>query len=167
MTRTETGSENVSTLSTDSIRKRRLALVASALAVIGLAVALRYLAGIGSAEAQIPNPFRSKEPAQQQASQPKAVTGAPQQASAQLPRHERPKHDVMAVVNGQDIRRGALASACVDRYGEEVLEGLVNKRLILHHCKNRGIEVTDQEIDADDSRSHASSCSTIYCASEA
>ncbi len=58
----------------------------------------------------------------------------------------------MAVVNGQDIRRGALASACVDRYGEEVLEGLVNKRLILHHCKNRGIEVTDQEIDAEINR---------------
>jgi parvulin-like peptidyl-prolyl isomerase len=129
--------------------KRRIALLASALTVIGLAFALRYITGTGSAEAQIPNPFRAKEPAQQAAGQQKANTGAPQQASAQLPRHERPKHDVMAVVNGQDIRRGSLASACVDRYGEEVLEGLVNKRLILHHCKNRGITVTDQEIDAE------------------
>ena len=47
-----------------------------------------------------------------------------------LPRPERPKHDVMAVVNGQDISRDALAAACVERFGEEVLEGLVNKRLI-------------------------------------
>ena len=43
----------------------------------------------------------------------------------------------MAVVNGQDIRRDALATACVERFGEEVLEGLVNKRLIMHHCRNR------------------------------
>jgi parvulin-like peptidyl-prolyl isomerase len=152
MTHTETGSENVSTISKNSIWKRRLALAASALAVIGLAVALRYLTGTRSAEAQIPNPFRAKEPSQQSADQQKANAGAPQQASAQLPRHERPKHDVMAVVNGQDIRRSALASACVDRYGEEVLEGIVNKRLILHHCKNRGIDVTDQEIDAEINR---------------
>ncbi len=55
----------------------------------------------------------------------------------------------MAVVNGQDIRRDALATACCERYGNEVLEGLVNKRLIPHHCKNRQIEVTDQDIDAE------------------
>ena len=49
----------------------------------------------------------------------------------------------MAVVNGQDIRRDALATACVERFGKDVLEGLVNKRLIMHHCRNRNIEVTD------------------------
>ena len=38
--------------------------------------------------------------------------------------------------------------AC-ERYGNEVLEGLVNKRLIMHYCKNRQIEVTDQEVDAE------------------
>ncbi len=55
----------------------------------------------------------------------------------------------MAVVNGQDIRRDALATACVERFGKDVLEGLVNKRLIMHHCRNRNIEVTDQEVDAE------------------
>jgi parvulin-like peptidyl-prolyl isomerase len=129
--------------------KRRLAFAASAAAIVALCVAIRVLTGTGSAEAQISNPFRGKQPAQQQqATQPTPAAGA-QQASAQLPRRERPKHDVMAVVNGQDIRRDALASACVDRYGEEVLEGLVNKRLILHHCANRNITVTEQEIDAE------------------
>ena len=66
-----------------------------------------------------------------------------------LPRPERPKHDVMAVVNGEDIRRDALAAACVDRFGEEMLEGMVNKRLIEHHCRNRNITVTEQELDAE------------------
>jgi len=119
--------------------KRHIAFVGSAVAVVGLAVLMRYLTS-GSAEAQIRNPFRS---------QPSSQKPAAQQTAAELPRHERPKHDVMAVVNGQDIRRDALATACVERYGEDVLEGLVNKRLIMHHCRNRQIEVTDAEIDAE------------------
>jgi parvulin-like peptidyl-prolyl isomerase len=152
MTRTEAGSDNVRTISKNSIWKRRLAFAASGLTVIALCVVLRYVTGTSSAEAQISNPFRTKETKQHPAAQQNGAAAGPQQASAQLPQRERPKHDVMAVVNGQDIRRAALASGCVDRYGEEVLEGLVNKRLILHHCKNRGIEVTDQEIEAEINR---------------
>jgi parvulin-like peptidyl-prolyl isomerase len=123
--------------------KRHVALAASGLAVVGLAFLLRYLTTT-SAEAQLPNPFRSNETSKQP-----AVQQAAAQQAAELPPHERPKHDVMAVVNGQDIRRDALATACVERYGEEVLEGIVNKRLIQHHCRNRGIQVTDAEIDAE------------------
>lgn len=119
--------------------KRHIAFVGSGVAVIGLAILLRYVTS-GSAEAQIRNPFRGNEPSQKPAAQ---------QTAAELPRLERPKHDVMAVVNGQDIRRDALATACVERHGEDVLEGLVNKRLISHHCRNRQIEVTDAEIDAE------------------
>ncbi len=55
----------------------------------------------------------------------------------------------MAIVNGQDIRRDQLAAACAERFGNEVLEALVNKRLILHHCRNHNIDVTDPEIDAE------------------
>ncbi len=118
---------------------RRIILTASGLAIICAALALRHLT-TAPAEAQLPNPFRGKEQAKK----------APvQRAAAELPVHERPKHDVMAVVNGQDIRRDALATACVDRFGEDVLEGIVNKRLIAHHCRNRGITVTDAEIDAE------------------
>jgi parvulin-like peptidyl-prolyl isomerase len=123
--------------------KRRIAFAASGLAVIGLAILLRYVTA-GSAEAQLPNPFRGDESGE---AQPVQQTAA--QNPDQLPAVERPKHDVMAVVNGQDIRRDALATACVERFGEEVLEGLVNKRLIQHHCRNRGIQVTDAEIDAE------------------
>ena len=128
--------------------KRRLLFAASGLAVIGLCVVLRLAIGSSSAKAQFPNPFRKGEtPVQQAAAQP-TKDGA-QQASAELPRAERPKHDVMAVVNGQDIRRDALATACCERFGNEVLEGLVNKRLIMHYCRNRNINVTDQEVDAE------------------
>jgi parvulin-like peptidyl-prolyl isomerase len=120
--------------------------------VIGLCVALRLLIGTSSAEAQLSNPFRNNGAQQQSTTKQTPAANGAQQASAQLPKREGPQHDVMAVVNGQDIRRDALASACVDRFGEQVLEGLVNKRLIQHYCQNRGITVTEQEIDAEINR---------------
>jgi parvulin-like peptidyl-prolyl isomerase len=55
----------------------------------------------------------------------------------------------MALVNGKDISRPALTQACVERYGGDVLESLVNKRLITNHCAKRGIAVTNEEISAE------------------
>lgn len=74
---------------------------------------------------------------------------AAKQTAEPLPRKEHPQHDVMALVNGKDISRADLTSACVRRYGEDVLESLVNKRLILSHCDKRGITVTQEEIAAE------------------
>ncbi len=131
--------------------KRRVAYAASGLAVIALCVAIRSVVGTTPAKAQIPNPFSNRSTARPAADAPSAgQTAQPaKQASADMPRRERPQHDVMAVVNGTDIRRDALANACVERFGEEVLEGLTNKRLIEHHCRNRNITVTDPELDAE------------------
>jgi parvulin-like peptidyl-prolyl isomerase len=130
--------------------KRRLVLIASGLAIVLLCVALRSILGTSEATAQLTNPFRQKTQ-QSSATEPEQAkpAGNAKQDGDSLPHAERPKHDVMAVVNGQDIRRDALASACVERFGDEVLEDLVNQRLIMHHCRNRGIEVTDQEIEAE------------------
>jgi hypothetical protein len=127
-------------------KTRLVVFAASGVAVVCLCVALKLMVGSPAATAQIPNPFRKDQPEQPKAEQ--GTQGA-QQAAATMPRVERPKHDVMAVVNGQDIRRDALATACCERYGNEVLEGLVNKRLIQHYCKNRNIVVTDEEVDAE------------------
>ncbi len=69
--------------------------------------------------------------------------------NAALPRVGRPQHDVMAIVNGKDVSRAALTDACIRRYGEDVLESLVNKRLITNHCAKRGITVTAEEINAE------------------
>ncbi|MCC7474757.1 MAG: peptidylprolyl isomerase, partial [Pirellulales bacterium] len=128
-------------------RKRRLMVAVSGLVVVLICVALKFTIGNKQANAQLPNPFRKPATESEPPSQPASQDA--QQASATMPRHERPQHDVMAVVNGQDIRRDALATACCERYGNEVLEGLVNKRLIAHYCKNRQIEVTDAEVEAE------------------
>jgi parvulin-like peptidyl-prolyl isomerase len=130
--------------------KRRIAYAASGLAVVLVCVVLKSVTGNVSADAQISNRASERAPQNSAATrEPANNAKGTQQASAELPRPERPKHDVMAVVNGQDIRRDALATACVERFGEEVLEGLMNKRLIAHHCRNRQITVTDAEIDAE------------------
>ncbi|QDU90715.1 Foldase protein PrsA 2 precursor [Pirellulimonas nuda] len=113
----------------------RWALAAIFTAVVLSLIAFRRLAGDAQAEAQTPT-------TRQQAADSQRA----------LPRPGHPQHDVMAIVNGQDISRQALAQACVERHGEEVLESLVNKRLIQHHCHNRGINVTDAEIDVEVTR---------------
>jgi len=79
----------------------------------------------------------------------KAQRSANSDAPADLPRKEHPQHDVMALVNGKDISRKDLINACVRRFGEEVLESLVNKRLILSHCEARNITIAQQEIAAE------------------
>jgi parvulin-like peptidyl-prolyl isomerase len=129
--------------------KRRIIVAACGLAVIALCVAIRSFVGTTSATAQVFNPFSGRKSQQADSNAKNQTAPTAQQASASVPRRELPQHDVMAVVNGQDIRRDALAAACVERFGEEVLEGLVNKRLIMHHCRNRHITVTEQELDAE------------------
>jgi parvulin-like peptidyl-prolyl isomerase len=150
VSRKEARSKVVSKTPKQISRKRRIVLVGSGLAVIGICVLLRMLMGSSSANAQLPNPFQKKQPQQPATQQTAQQPGkAAAQKDAAAPHAGPTTHDVMAVVNGQDIKRDALGTACVERFGKDVLEGLVNKRLIMHHCRNRNIEVTDQEIDAE------------------
>ncbi len=115
-------------------RRRHLGWVVGALVVIALVVTFRMQKGDDSASAQAP--------------QGRARRGASTQ-QAGGPRTGRPQHDVMAIVNGQDIGKRELANACIQRFGEEVLESMVNKYLVRHHCRKRGIKVTPQELDAE------------------
>jgi len=94
--------------------------------------------------------FRQAEGTQSaKAAAPTATAAASAQADGNLPRSEPPQHDVMAIVNGKDISRVDLTKACVERHGEDVLESLVNKRLILNHCEKRGIAITNEDIAAE------------------
>ena len=101
-----------------SNQRRWIWMLASAAAVVGVALACRQFGGTAEAEA--------RAPAKQDANV--------QPASATKP-YTPPEHDVMAIVNGEDISRKDLEEACVERFGEQVLESITNKKLILHHCK--------------------------------
>lgn len=55
-------------------------------------------------------------------------------------------NDVVAVVNADPITRSMLSDATVRRFGDEILENMVNRFLIMQECNERGIEVTKQEV---------------------
>lgn len=114
--------------------KHRILWLAIATAILAVAILFRLREGVQPARAQ-------------------AVVAAsaetPVEAEGQLPRVGRPQHDVMAIVNGKDISRKDLIDACVRRYGEDVLESLVNKKLIAGYCAKRGVTVTNDEITAE------------------
>jgi parvulin-like peptidyl-prolyl isomerase len=54
---------------------------------------------------------------------------------------------VVAVVNGQPISRQHLADEALGRYGNDVLESIVNKHLIWQECKKRGVNITEKDVD--------------------
>lgn len=53
----------------------------------------------------------------------------------------------MAVVNGQQITREELANECLQRYGKDVLESIVNKHLIWQACQKYNIAITDGDVE--------------------
>ena len=89
--------------------------------------------------------------AQAQTSQQGRATEAEAEteSEAELPSAKPPQHDVMALVNGKDISRQDLLSECVKQHGKEILESLVNKRLILNHCQKRNVTISQEEIAAE------------------
>ncbi|MGH7137590.1 MAG: peptidylprolyl isomerase, partial [Pirellulales bacterium] len=53
---------------------------------------------------------------------------------------------VLADVNGEKIERPELARQCLRHFGKDVLESMINKRLISSECQRRNIGVTDAEV---------------------
>jgi parvulin-like peptidyl-prolyl isomerase len=132
--------------------KQRWMIVASGVAVVALCVIVKNYVDTNTAEAQVfgsRGATQATDAAKSQSAAPQAANKGSGKDADALPKIDAPKHDVMAIVNGQDIRHEALAAACVDRYGKDTLESLINKRLIEHHCRNRNVTVTDQEVDAE------------------
>jgi parvulin-like peptidyl-prolyl isomerase len=113
-------------------RWRAAGIVVTGLCVIGAAIAIRCLQGDESAQAQGPGD-EGVQPASG-----RAPAGANKAALKDL-----------AVVNGQVISREQLAAECVRRFGTEVLDSLIHKYLIVDHCQRAGIEVTEQDVQAE------------------
>ncbi|MGQ9504153.1 MAG: peptidylprolyl isomerase [Thermogutta sp.] len=81
-----------------------------------------------------------------------ASSPATASASASSATSEEKQPQVVAVVNREPITRDELRKECLRRYGEEVLESVVNKYLIMEECQRRGIVVTAEEVDAEITR---------------
>lgn len=70
-------------------------------------------------------------------------------AQAETPAAGDQKPTVVAIINGETISRQQLGEEARRRYGEEVLESLINKHLIQQECVRRGTEITHAEVDAE------------------
>ena len=55
----------------------------------------------------------------------------------------------MAIINGEQVTRTELGRECIRRYGEEVLESMVNRQLIGDACAQRGIQITEADVNAE------------------
>jgi len=59
---------------------------------------------------------------------------------------------VAATINGQQITVAELAEMCIQRHGEEVLEGTINRRLIEQAVRRANLKITEGDIDAEIAR---------------
>lgn len=56
------------------------------------------------------------------------------------------QNTAFARVNAEPISYEALAKECVERYGKEVLENMINRTIIQQACAERGIVVSEAEV---------------------
>ena len=124
---------------------RRAGWFLSGMAVVGACLAYRAVAPADRALAKPPaSKAQPSGKVQQATATEKAATPAPLSSpnAATAPK----KNPVAALVNEEPITRDELARDCLTHYGDEVLESMVNRALILASCRKRNITVTDQEV---------------------
>ena len=63
---------------------------------------------------------------------------------------------VAALINGHPVEIRELAELCVQRHGEEVLEGAINRRLLEQACKQRRITITEADLSQEIARAAGS-----------
>ncbi|WP_168211071.1 peptidylprolyl isomerase [Mariniblastus fucicola] len=79
------------------------------------------------------------------------VLGAPGFADAQQRNEatQSPRVQTLAVVNGSSISRQEVANECMRRFGNEVLESLINKMLVFDECQRLGVTITEKDVNDD------------------
>ncbi len=122
--------------------KTRICVMSGAAIVLAACLWARQFWGPESAMAQTPSGGQRA-----QAPPPAARTAVPPtQTRPRVPVDNQRQLSVMASVNQQPISRQDLANACLMRYGKDVLESVVNKKLILQACQQRGFTITEQDV---------------------
>jgi parvulin-like peptidyl-prolyl isomerase len=112
---------------------RRLSWIIGAVTVIALIFALRHLT-TDSALGQTPT-RRTVSDAKSAAAKPRRAVKAPD--------------GVVAVINGEQIARDQLAFECVRRFGEDVLSGMITTYLVQQEATQRGIRVSEKQVNAE------------------
>jgi parvulin-like peptidyl-prolyl isomerase len=141
----------------------RLSIVVGVILVLAVIFGVHRFMGPGSATAQTP-PAQGNRPVLRSAQTPaatgrRASTVARGQAtnpsanrsgaSGFVGDTKQGNKNIVAVVNGQQITRQNLGSECMRRYGQEVLESIVNKHLIMQECQRRGLTNSNQDAEGE------------------
>lgn len=138
----------------DSLTPKRHPFSGPAAKVTALAVlVLASTAAAPTAQAAAPSPNRSSQTPAAPAASGNAAGGAAAPAgqsgvsgmTANVPQGEQPR--LVAVVNREEIHREELGRECIRHYGAEVLDTLINRSLIIDHCRQQNITVTQKEIN--------------------
>ena len=109
-----------------------------AISLLGACLALKFFWGPETAVADTP------------AAPQAAAAAKPSSAKGAVPaKSDSPGKTaaVVAAVNGEQISRQQLATECLRRYGTDVLESSVNKHLIWQAGNEKGLDVTDKEVE--------------------
>jgi foldase protein PrsA len=88
----------------------------------------------------------SRAPAGKATTAPTPADDTPKVVVKEMPANP---DDPIAVVNGETITRSQLADECVARRGKEVLDTLINRKLVEQALKAKKLDVTGAEIDAE------------------
>ncbi|MBI84452.1 MAG: peptidylprolyl isomerase [Planctomycetaceae bacterium] len=103
----------------------RVSLLVIASLAVTFCVVIRYLGGVEHAVAK-----------------PKAKSSRNRQVTV-----DTKKHGIVAVINQKPIQRSELARECMNRFGEDVLETVANKYILLMECKRREVVITKEEVE--------------------
>jgi len=148
---TQTGSDR--SLVRRFVGSRRVRFFFGSFCLLAACVAVRYYSGaqLAAADTTEKASVRRDAPARQAS----ADSEAPEPTTAKA--KKRPTQDlegttvppIVATVNTRRILSEELAKECRKRYGKEILESIVNKRLIVVECERQGVKVTKAEITAE------------------
>lgn len=76
-----------------------------------------------------------------------ACTPAISQTQQRNEANDAPRVQTLAIVNGSSISRQEVSNECMRRFGNEVLESLINKMLVFEQCQKLGITITEQDVN--------------------
>ena len=111
---------------------KRWVIIAAAILLLVSTVTARvyWLAPDEATAEQTPAPSSATAPTQNPAAKSAPITKPTTQSVATRTVGQTSELKIVAEVNNQQIKRNQLAQACLDRYGKEVLESFLNKKLI-------------------------------------
>lgn len=125
--------------------RRRLGWLTVAAAVLAICAVARSMRNATPAKAESPiKLLAAKATGKTTNAKKETANPADESPRAELPPTATLK--VVATVNGEQIARSDLAKECLLHFGEEVLESVINKRLISEECRKQNIAVTHDEV---------------------